>query len=278
VTRFLALVALDLRRLRPGVAIGLAALAAGLVGFHRAAPALRAAGVVSSRALFGGYAPIALATSSAAAAATLLTAVLTAHLVAAERSSGVLAAVLVAPVSRRTWLLARAAAAVLRAAGVVALVAAAAWIAGALLFDLGDVRDSSGLRETAAVARDAVLLGTAHLVPPLVATASLALALGALARGPAIAVAAAVLGLLGAAFVGAASPHAGAWLFTSWLPLLGDRSAIQTAAGVAQGYADAYFEPAVLARGVAVSIGTAGLALGVAALGTMRERLAWREG
>ena len=44
-----------------------------------------------------------------------------------------------------------------------------------------------------------------------------------------------------------------------------------------QGFADAVFEPKVLARSLEVSLATAALALGVAALGAARERLAWRE-
>jgi hypothetical protein len=273
---FAALVALDLRRLRPAVSLALVALAAGLVGFYRAAPALREAGIVSGGTATG-HAAVAHAIAYAVAAATLLTTVLTAHLVAAERASGVLASVLVAPVPRPTWLAARACSAVLRAAGVVAVIALVAWLAGAALLDLGDVRDGRFVLAPAAEARAAVVQGTLHLVPPLVATAWLALALGTLLPGPALASSAAVLTLLAAAFVGAASSRMEPWLFTSYLPVLGRQSAITTAAGVAAGFADAVFEDAVLRRGLAVSLATAALAMGVAAIGVSRERLAWRE-
>ncbi|HVY62739.1 MAG TPA: hypothetical protein VHF22_13860, partial [Planctomycetota bacterium] len=59
-TRLAALVAIDLRRLKPAVSLTLVAVAAGLVGFYRAAPTLRAAGGIAG-AFPAGHAAVAQA-------------------------------------------------------------------------------------------------------------------------------------------------------------------------------------------------------------------------
>jgi hypothetical protein len=247
-----------------------------MIAFFRCAPALRAAGIISGRFPVG-YAAIAEATATTIAIAALLGACLSAHRVSSERASGVLASLLVSPVSRRSWLLARACSGAIIASGAVVLVAGVAWASGAALLDLGDVREQGLVIASAAEARQAVLLGTALLVPPLVSVALLAVAAGTIARGPPLAVAVAVTAVVAASFVGSAEPRIGPYLFTSYLPILGRESAIATAGKIAQGFADADFDRRALVRGVVVPIATALAALVVAAVSTGRERLAWRE-
>jgi hypothetical protein len=192
-----------------------------------------------------GWLALAQALQSGAPALALVLAWFASQSIAVDLAGDTLRNTLLRATTRLDVLLGKAMAmAALAVGGGLLLTGAAAATAGALL-GFGDLDEltRTGDRQTLAVAADAapaVLDAARTLLLPLAAVAAVALAMSALARRPARALALALCALLlPELFRDRLRDHAG-WLLTSHLPTgLRDDSALGYASAVARGAADA---------------------------------------